>query len=283
MLRRTCAALCLFTTLPVFAAGTAMTREQCTREFTPRSGQAGKDVIWVPTLDEVATAMLEAARVGPRDLVFDLGSGDGKIPIAAAKQFGARAVGIEYNAKLVDLAQCYVRAEGLEEKVDILRGDIFATDFSRATVVTLYLLPELNEKLRPTILRMKPGTRIVSNTFKMGDWEPDQSIEPSIGNTYAYLWIVPAIVDGTWDVRDAASAERFRIRLTQQYQYLGGESLGDPTYREVRDGKLRGTHIELQIANGPRLVQLQGDVIDDTMQLTSIEPAPRTFTARRLR
>lgn len=267
-----------------WAAAPAMTREQCAREFAPRSGQKGKDVVWVATLDEVVTAMLQAARVGPQDLVFDLGSGDGKIPIAAAKQYGARAVGIEYNPKLVELAQCYVRAEGLTDKVDIMRADIFATDFSRATVVTLYLLPELNLRLRPTILRMRPGTRVVSNTFKMGDWEPDRRIESAIGNTSAYLWIVPAPVEGTWALRNDLGTERFRIKLAQRYQQIGSDTSNQASFREVRGGRLRGAHIELDVANGARTMKLQGEVSDDTMQLTSLEGvAARGYSARRMR
>lgn len=261
-----------------------MTHEQCAREFAPRSGQKGKDVIWVATLDEVVTAMLRAAQVGPKDLVFDLGSGDGKIPIAAAKQYGARAVGIEYNPKLVELAQCYVRAEGLTDKVDIQRADIFETDFSRATVVTLYLLPELNLKLRPTILRMRPGTRVVSNTFKMGDWQPDRLIESEIGNTYAYLWIVPATVEGTWELRDDLGTERFRIKLAQRYQQISNDAPSQTAFREIRGGKLRGAHIELDVVNGDRTIKLQGEVIDDTMQLTSMEGVTaRGYSARRMR
>src|SRR5688500_1721551 len=137
-------------------------REECERDFKPSTGQPGKDVVWVPTNDGLVTKMLEMAEVKSSDLVYDLGAGDGKIAIAAAKQFGAKAVGVEYDPDMAKLAQCFVRAEGVTEKVKILQGDIFETDFSSATVVTLYLLPELNLKLRPTILKMKPGTRVVS-------------------------------------------------------------------------------------------------------------------------
>ena len=284
VLKNWCLFLLLLIAGSALAESAAMTREQCTREFAPRSGQAGKDVIWVPTLDEVVSAMLRAAHVGPKDLVFDLGSGDGKIPIAAAKQFGARAVGIEYNRKLVDLAQCYVRADGLTDKVEIMRADIFETDFSQATVVTLYLLPELNEKLRPTLLRMRPGTRVVSNTFKMGDWNPDQLIESAIGNTHAYLWIVPALVEGTWELRDDLGTERFRIKLAQQYQHIRNDAPGQTALREVREGKLRGDRIELSVAKDAHTLRLQGTVIDDTMQLTSIDDGTaRGYTARRMR
>ncbi len=143
------------------------TREDCEREYTPQRGQAGKDVIWVPTGDEVVARMLELAKVTSADKVYDLGAGDGKIPIAAGKQFGATAVGVEYDADLVKHAQCLVEAEGVQDRVTVVQGDIFETDFSDATVVTLYLLPELNLRLRPTLLDMKPGTRVVSYSFTM--------------------------------------------------------------------------------------------------------------------
>src|ERR1700754_2363278 len=185
-------ALLLACALP--AAGAS--REDCERLYKPQTGQPGKDVIWVPTNDGLVARMLKMAEVTAADRVYDLGAGDGKIAIAAARDFGARAVGVEYDPQLARLAQCYVQADGLGEKVQIVHGDIFETDFSSATVVTLYLLPDLNLRLRPTILRMKPGTRVVSHSFLMDDWEPDERSMTEDG--YAYLWIVPAQVDGTW-------------------------------------------------------------------------------------
>src|SRR5690606_10280927 len=153
-------------------AASADNRETCYRDYQPSSGQAGKDVVWVPTNDALVMRMLKMADVKPTDLVYDLGAGDGKIAIAAAKHFGARAVGIEYNPEMVKLAQCLTKVEGVEGRAQIRQGDIFETDFSSATVVTLYLLPELNLRLRPTLLDMKPGTRVVSHSFLMDDWEP---------------------------------------------------------------------------------------------------------------
>jgi hypothetical protein len=145
-----------------------------TSTYAPKLGQMGKDVMWLPTRDELVTQMLTAAQVSPEDEVVDLGAGDGKIAIAAARQFGARAWGIEYNKDLAALAQRNAEKAGVAGRVRIVQGDIFKEDFSRASVVTLYLLEELNEQLRPTLLGMRPGTRVVSNTFGMGDWEPDQ-------------------------------------------------------------------------------------------------------------
>jgi tRNA G37 N-methylase Trm5 len=146
-------------------------------KYKPSIGQEGKDVIWVPTGDELVTNMLKIAKVGPSDLVYDLGAGDGKIAIAAAKQFGATAVGIEFNPEMAALGQRNAERAGVSKKVKIIQGDIFKEDFSKATVVTMYLLPELNLKLRPTILKMKPGTRVVSHAFTMGDWEADAEVD----------------------------------------------------------------------------------------------------------
>ena len=164
--------------------------------YAPKLGQMGKDVMWLPTRDELVTQMLTAARVGPEDEVVDLGAGDGKIPIAAARQFGARAWGIEYNKDLAALAQRNAQRAGVADRVRIVHGDIFKEDFAKASVVTMYLLEELNAQLRPTILAMRPGTRVLSNTFSMGDWEPDQVIRA--GTNTGYFWTVPAQVAGTW-------------------------------------------------------------------------------------
>jgi Methyltransferase domain len=258
---------------PGAAMAQAVSRAQCERQFTPRAGQKGKDVIWVPTVDALVTAMLKAANTTSEDYVIDLGSGDGKIPIAAARQFGARALGIEYDPQMVQLAQCYVRAERLGGKVEIRRGDIFETDFSAATVLTLYLLSDLNLKLRPRILEMKPGTRVVSNTFKMGDWSPDQFIESEIGNTRAYLWIVPAQVAGTWGFQEQGGADRFRVELRQHFQELegGGPAAGQPAQGPaVQGGRLRGAGIEFTlIGHGTAPMIFSGEVRQDGIHVAT--------------
>ena len=159
-------------------------------KYQPSVGQPGKDVIWVPTPDTLVTRMLTAAKVTKDDLVYDLGSGDGKIPIAAAKQFGAKAVGIEYNPDMADLARRSTKREGVDNMVQIVTGDIFKEDFSKATVVTMYLLPDLNVKLRPRLLNeLRPGTRIVSHQFDMGTWKPEKKVE--LNGRVVYLWTVP--------------------------------------------------------------------------------------------
>jgi len=218
-------------------------------------------------------AMLKAAGTGPDDYVIDLGSGDGKIPIAAARDFGARALGVEYDARLVKLAQCYVRAEELTDRVEIRQADIFATDFSQATVLTLYLLTDLNLKLRPTILKMRPGTRVVSNSFKMGDWSPDEFIESEIGNTRAYLWIVPADIGGTWTFRERDGARTFRTQLTQHYQEVAAAA-GSAGAASVRDIKLRGSAIEFTVVGlAVSPIRLTGEVSGASMRVAGANVA----------
>ena len=188
--------------------------------YRPRPGQSGKNVVWMPTPDALVTRMLQAAKTTDKDVVYDLGAGDGKIPIAAARDFKARAVGIEYNPELADLAVRNARRVGVADRVRIITGDIFENDFSAATVVTLYLLPELNLKLRPQILKMKPGTRVVSHAFNMRDWEPDETISEAFRE--AFLWIVPANVAGRWTFHEQRGNWVGTAEFTQAFQHIGG-------------------------------------------------------------
>jgi hypothetical protein len=187
--------------------------------WEPRLRQPGKDVMWIPTPDAMVTRMLQAAKTTRFDLVVDLGAGEGRIPIAAAKEFGARALGIEYDAKLAALARRNVQRAGVADKVTIVHGDIFKEDWSKATVLTLYLLPDLNHQLRPQILAMRPGTRVVSHMWDMGEWEPDESLGAEGGE--AFLWIVPAQVAGRWALRDEKGWEA-EVAIVQQFQRIGG-------------------------------------------------------------
>ena len=255
----------------------AQTREQCEKQYAPRIGERGKDVIWVPTVDALTLAMLKAAQITPQDYVVDLGAGDGKIPIAAAKHFGARALGVEYNPQLVKLARCNVLAEGVADKVEIREGDIFQTDFSQATVLTLYLLSDLNMRLRPTILAMTPGTRVVSNTFKMGDWSPDEFIESELGNTRAYLWIVPATVGGVWRLQEVNGADALRVSLKQHFQEVEGVLLGSSREDSLRDVHLRGANIEFTLAGRGGPVEVKGVVAGNSMD-AQVERAGKTYT-----
>lgn len=187
--------------------------------YEPRLRQDGKDVMWLPTPDGMVTRMLEMAKVGKGDLVYDLGAGEGRIPIAAAKVHGATAVGIEYDGKLADLARRNAQRAGVADRVKIVTGDIFKEDFTRASVVTLYLLPELNQQLRPQLLAMKPGTRIVSHMWDMGEWEPDEAF--AADGSEAFLWIVPARVAGRWKLTDDRFFEG-EAEIVQFFQRIGG-------------------------------------------------------------
>lgn len=219
--------------------------------YEPQVGQPGKDVIWVPTPDDVVDRMLHMAQVSANDLVYDLGAGDGKIVIAAAKKFGARAVGIEYNPDMAKYAQAQVEKAGVAGRAKIVQGDIFATDFSQATVVTMYLLPALNLKLRPQILAMRPGTRVVSHSFTMDDWEPDEA--SSMDGRRAYFWVVPANVQGRWALE--AGSERLDVAFEQKFQKIEGTvALGPKLEAGLREPRLRGFHISFALvdANGVR-------------------------------
>ncbi len=212
-------------------------------KFEPQVGQAGKDVIWVPTPDEVVDRMLTMAQITPNDFVMDLGAGDGKIAIAAAKKFGARAVGIEYNPDMVKHANGNAQTAGVAGngigKALIRNGDIFATDFSQATVITMYLLPGLNMKLRPQILAMRPGTRVVSHSFSMEDWEADEI--SSLDGRRAYFWVVPAIVQGGWSLE--AGGQKTELTLEQTFQKISGTVALGALHAGLREARLRGFNI----------------------------------------
>jgi hypothetical protein len=208
------------------------------QKFEPQVGQAGKDVIWVPTPDEVVDRMLTMAQVGPNDSHMDLGSGDGKIVIAAAKR-GAKALGIEYNPDMVKLAQDNAQKAGVADKANFRRADIFQTDFSQATVITLYLLPALNMKLRPQLLSMKPGTRVVSHSFTMEDWEADEI--STMDGRRAYFWVVPANVMGTWALD--AGGQKTELALEQTFQKLSGTVALGAVQGGLREPRLRGAQI----------------------------------------
>ncbi len=208
------------------------------QEYEPVVGQQGKDVIWVPTPDELIKVMIDLAKVTSSDLLMDLGSGDGRIVIAAAKR-GARAIGVEFNPDMVALSRQRAEKAGVADRASFVNGDIFETDLSNATVVSMYLLPSLNMRLRPTILNLKPGTRVVTNSFTMEDWQWDQS-ETWQGRT-AYLWIVPAKVQGTWTWQsNPGDAE---LVLTQTFQQIEGTLTVDGKAQTIKNGKLRGSHI----------------------------------------
>ncbi len=205
-------------------------------DYEPELGQEGKDVIWYPTPQVLVEKMLDIAKVTSSDYLIDLGSGDGRIVISAAKR-GAKATGVEYNPDMVEFAKKNSAREGVADKADFINADIFEFDFSKATVVTLFLLPELNLKLRPKILEMKPGTRIVTNTFSMQNWHYDETEEledKSLNWNTAYLWIVPAKVEGTWQCNDG------ELMLSQEFQIVSGNLTTGGKLLKITVGKLRG-------------------------------------------
>lgn len=247
--------------LSMLAAG-VFAEAECT-EYHPEVGQSGKDVGWIPTEQALVDLMLDMARVTPEDYVIDLGSGDGRTVITAAKR-GARALGVEYNPDMVALSKRNAVREHVSDKAEFILGDLFETDFSRATVVTLFLRTDLNLKLRPRILDMKPGVRVVSNSFPMGEWAPDQTA--SVGEDKctnlcctAYFWIVPAKVEGLWKL------EQGELRLRQSFQMISGTLSSSATIMPV-SGRLRGDEISFTagsswytgLANGN---EMEGQVI----------------------
>jgi hypothetical protein len=248
-----------------FSVPAAAQTAAATKEYTPSVGQEGKDVIWVPTPQSLVERMLQMAGTKPADFVIDLGAGDGRTVIAAAKKFGARALGIEFNPDMVELAKRNAEKEGVAGRAQFIRADIFQTDFSQATVLTMYLLPSLNVKLRPTILNMKPGTRVVSHAFTMDDWQPDQ-VESSEGRT-AYMWIVPAKAAGTWRI-EVAGGPRYEATLVQQYQNITGSLKADAKSAQVSNGKLRGDAIVFAIDDSGSTREFTGRVGGDRMEGT---------------
>ena len=213
--------------------------------YKPQRGQMGKDVMWLPTSVNLVRTMLTAAHVTADDLVVDLGAGDGIVPITAARQFVARAVGIEYNPKLAAYAQQQVEQAGLTSLARIVQGDIFQEDFSTATVVTMYLLPELNLQLRPTLLAMKPGTRLVSHAFDMGDWEPDEVLGTE--RERAYLWRVPVQLAGQWALHDHQGQPLGTFHLQQRFQRVGGHMLlAGMSQQPLLGARIDGTTLKFQ-------------------------------------
>jgi SAM-dependent methyltransferase len=205
----------------------------------PQVGQVSKDSVWVPTPERMIRRMLQLADTTANDVVIDLGSGDGRIPIYAAKHFGARTIGVELEANLIDLSRKAAQAQGVAERARFIQQDLFEADLSSATVVALYISPKVMERLQPRLLALKPGTRVVSHHFTLGDWEPDETVQVE-GRT-GYLWVVPAAIEGEWRVR--VGGDEFRMRLERRYQALtsSGERGGKPLH--VIGARLRGTEI----------------------------------------
>jgi SAM-dependent methyltransferase len=231
------------------------------KEYRPEVGQAGKDVVWVPMPEEQVEKLLDMGKVTPADFVMDLGSGDGRTVIAAAKR-GARAIGVEFDPDLVAFSRSMAARAGVGDKAVFVEGDLFKTDLSRATVITLFLLDDINLKLRPALLSLRPGTRVLSNTFRMGDWEPDASdwYPPGCYNWCGlYLWIVPARVEGAWRTPEG------ELTLEQKYQVITGVFGGGAPARAISGGKLSGDEIRFTSGSAEYRGRVSGNVIEGTV------------------
>lgn len=226
--------------------------------YQPEVGQEGKDVVWVPTPQALVEKMLDLAKITPEDFLIDLGSGDGRTVITVAKR-GTRALGIEYNPDMVALSRQNAEKEGVTDKAQFTEADLFEFDFSKATVITMFLLPEINMKLRLKFLDLKPGTRIVSNTFTMQDWHYDDTAKTSDRNTRwnsAYLWIVPEKVEGNWKLAEG------EMTLTQQFQMISGTLKKERKSEDISGGRLRGNQITFTVGNDIYTGTVDGNKIE---------------------
>lgn len=242
------------------ALGSALAQPAAT--FEPSVGQPGKDVVWVPTGEPLVDRMLDMAGVTAADQVVDLGSGDGRTVIAAAKR-GATALGIEYDPAMVDLSIRNAAQEGVSDRATFVKADLFESDFSQATVVTMFLLPEINLRLRPKILDMKPGTRVVSNTFTMGDWTADDTAQSNADcRSYckAFFWVVPAKVAGTWRF------ENGQVALEQKFQMVSGSVRSGGAASPITEGRLNGDEITFTAGSEKFSGKVNGDIIQGTRE-----------------
>ena len=232
--------------------------QQAKDEYQPQVGQEGKDVIWVPTPQTLVDKMLDMAKVTSKDYVIDLGSGDGRTVITAAKR-GARALGIEYNPEMVELSKRNAVKEGVSDKATFMKADLFESDFSKATVITMFLLPDINLRLRPRILDLKPGTRIVSNSFDMGEWTADETAKVTKDCTSyctAYFWIVPAKVAGTWKLSQG------QLTLKQTFQMVSGTLRSGNVTTPVTNGKLVGDRIRFSAGTAHYTGRVSGNTME---------------------
>lgn len=260
--------------------------------YTPQTGQPGKDVVWVPTPDSLVTRMLQLAQVTAQDTLFDLGSGDGKIVIAAAREFGARGTGVEFNPDMVALSIRRAAAAGVSDRARFVHGDIFETDFSSATVVTMYLLPQLNMRLRHTLMAMKPGTRVVSHQFGLGDWEPDETTRIRYQSTH--LWIVPANAGGEWTVSvpHAKQALTASLKIEQTFQKIRGVLVFEDVETTIREAHVSGTRIRFAFTDTDGALrqvdarigqnEMVGTIAVAGRRVAGLPARPLEFVARRV-
>lgn len=252
--------------------------------FRLQMASQGKDVMWVPTRVEMAHEMLSAAGVKPGDIVYDLGSGDGVIPIEASKKHGVRSVGIEYNPDLVELSKRNAVRAGIDSLASFRRGDIFVEDFSEATVLTLYLGESLNARLMPKILKMKPGTRVVSNTFRMESWIPDREIRLVSGDQ-AYLWVVPADLHGQWEFSGFSDGRTAQVSLRQKKQFFDAYiSWGNRGRTLLSEGKIHGSEVNFEfVTPDNNKLTFQGAASNDLITGALIHDHSIKIIGRRIR
>jgi hypothetical protein len=244
--------------LSLSVAGAAAQAQPAKEEYQPQVGQQGKDVVWVPTPQALVDRMLDMGKVTAKDYVIDLGSGDGRTVITAAKR-GAKALGIEYNPDMVELSKRNAAKEGVTDKASFVKADLFESDFSQATVITMFLLPDINLRLRPKILNLKPGTRIVSNSFDMGEWKADETVNAGEGCTNwctAYLWIVPAKVEGTWKLPQG------ELALKQTFQMVSGTLKSGGNTQQITNGKLNGDQISFAAGGTQYTGRVNGNMME---------------------
>jgi precorrin-6B methylase 2 len=246
----------LLLTLSLIAGGGES--RAASQEYQPQVGQEGKDVVWVPTPQELVDKMLDMAKLTPKDFLIDLGSGDGRTVITAAKR-GSKALGIEYNPDMVELSKRNAAKEGVSDKASFVKADLFESDFSQAQVITMFLLPSINIKLRPKILDLKPGTRIVSNSFDMEDWKADQTeTVPGCNNwCTAMLWIVPAKVGGTWKLPQG------ELSIKQTFQMISGTLKSGKNNSQIT-GKLNGDQISFTAGGTQYSGRVNGNSMEGT-------------------
>jgi SAM-dependent methyltransferase len=260
------------------AAGCAIAMYQL--EYEPQYNQWGKDVAWWPTSQVLLDKMLDMAKVTSEDFVIDLGSGDGRTVITAAKR-GARALGIEYNPNLVALSKRNAAKENVGERAQFVEGDLFESDFSQATVITMFLSDTLNLRLRQRILNLKPGTRVLSTSFTMGEWKPDEtvSVEENKGcSSYctALLWIVPAKVEGTWKLLEG------EITFTQRFQRFSGTFKSGSNNVAIKNGQLSGDLISFSIGDANYTGRVNGDTMEGIYESGGITTKWKTTKAGKV-
>jgi len=265
-----------------------------------RAQEGAGDVVYVPTPQVVVESMLTMAKVSAKDYVIDLGSGDGRVVITAAKKFGARGFGVDLDEVLLKRANEAAKREGVADRAQFFEQNLFETDLSKATVITSYLLPEMNEKLRPKILRLKPGTRVVAHDYHMGEWQPDDNDtlsvpEKTVGNpgtSYIFMWYVPANAAGKWQIKVPVGGQTLAVDLdfSQRFQMLNGSAKINDRSAQIQGARVRGEDVTFWLTTGTGAAavrheftgRVQGDTISGTLRVHAGKKVDQAvFTAKR--